>query len=126
MSLKKYIIGMIFATIFCWMAWGLILFYLDPAAAGLIGIVCFHFSLLFALIGSFTIIGLCFRIFLSHNEVLFAHVSVSFRQGVLLSIVLVGSLIMQQFRILNWWDGSLFAVSIGLLEFYFMSRNYGY
>lgn len=126
MSLKKYIIGMIFATIFCWMAWFLILFYLDPEAAGLIGIICFHFSLFFALIGSFTIIGLSFRIFLSHNEVLFAHVSVSFRQGVLLAMVLVGSLLMQQFRILNWWDGSLFAVSIGLLEFYFMSRNYGY
>lgn len=125
MSLKKYVIGMIFATVFCWTAWGLILFYIDPKAAGIVGLVCFHLSLFFSLVGTFTLTGLALRIRFSHNEILFAHVGVAFRQAVLLATVIVGCLIFQQFRILNWWDGTLFAVSVGLLEFYFMSRGYG-
>jgi len=126
MSLRKYIIGMIFATIFCWIAWGLILFYIDPGAAGIVGLACFHASLFFSLIGTFTLVGLALRIWFSHNEVLFAHVGISFRQAGLLSLVIAGCLILQQFRILNWWDGALFAVSVGLLEFYFMNRSYGF
>jgi len=122
MSLKKYIVGMVLATIFCWTAWGLILFYIDPEVAGPTGLVCFYFSLFFSLIGAFTLIGLGFRIWFSHKEIVFAYVGVSFRQAVLLSIVFVGCLVLQQFRVLNWWDGTLFALSIGLLEFYFMRR----
>lgn len=123
MSLKKYLIGMGLATLLCWAAWGLILFYIDPYVAGITGLVCFYLSLFFALTGTFTLIGLTLRIWFSHNEIIFAYVGVSFRQAVLLASVIGGCLILQQLRVLNWWDGSLLAISIGLLEFYFMTRS---
>lgn len=111
---------MLLASLFCWTAWGLILFYLDPQVSGLVGLLCFYLSLFFSLIGTFTLIGLALRIWFSHNEVIFAFVGVSFRQAILLSVVIIGCLLLQQFRVLNWWDGSLLAISIGLFEFYFM------
>ncbi len=120
MSLKKYIFGMLLASLFCWTAWGLILFYIDPSVSGLVGLFCFYLSLFFSLIGTFTLIGLALRIWFSHKEVIFAFVGVSFRQAILFAVVIIGCLLLQQFRVLNWWDGSLLAISIGLFEFYFM------
>jgi len=46
----------------------------------------------------------------------------SFRQAILLSLILTVSLILQSFRLLAWWDGALLVGSVTLLEFYFMSR----
>lgn len=113
---------MIFATVFCWIAWGLILLYVNPGEAGIVGLAGFYVSLFFSLVGTFTLLGLTLRIWFSHNEVLFAHVGVSFRQAILLAVVSVGCMLLQQFQVLNWWDGALFAISVALLEFYFMTH----
>jgi hypothetical protein len=122
MTLKKYLIGMMISTVFCWFSWGMILFYIDPKTTGIVGLAAFYISLFFALIGLLTLIGFYLRIWFSKNEILFAHVGPSFRQAVFLSIVVVGSLVLQSFRLLTWWDGALLVASIVLLEFYFMSR----
>ena len=113
---------MFFSTVFCWASFGLIIFYIDPETSGILGIICFYLSLFFALIGTITLIGFYLRIWLSKNEVLFAHVAPSFRQAVLVSIALVGCLVLQSFDLLNWWNGGLFVVSVGLVAFYFMSK----
>ena len=122
MTLKKYLIGMFLSTVFCWISFGLILFYIDPVRTGILGVICFYLSLFFAIVGTLTLIGFYLRIWLSKNEVLFAHVGPSFRQAVLISIALIGCLVLQSFRLLNWWDGGLFVGSVALIEFYFLSR----
>lgn len=122
MTLRSYLIGMLISTIFCWASFVLILIYVDPDQAGFIGFLSFYVSLFFAIIGTLTLIGFYLRVWFSKNEVLFAHVAPSFRQAVLLSVILITSLLLQSFRLLTWWDGALLVGSIVLLEFYFMTR----
>lgn len=122
MTLRSYLLGMFLSTIVCWLAFGLILYYVNPYNSGALGLIAFYISLFFASIGTLTLIGFYLRVWFSKNEILFAHVNPSFRQAILLSIILVGSLVLQAFRLLTWWDGSLFVISIVLVEFYFISR----
>lgn len=122
MTLKKYLLGMMVSTIFCWISWGMILYYVDPQTTGFVGLAAFYVSLFFALIGLLTLVGFYMRVWFSKNEIIFAHVGPAFRQGILLSLILTGSLFLQSFRLLTWWDGALFIASVALLEFYFLSR----
>ena len=114
---------MMISTVFCWASWVMILIYVDPESTGVVGLAAFYVSLFFALIGTLTLLGFYLRVWFSHNEILFAHVGPSFRQAIFLSLVLVGSLILQSFRLLTWWDGALFIAAVALLEFYFISRQ---
>lgn len=122
MSLRFYLLGLMFSTLFCWICFILVLFYIDPEQTNLVGFLAFYLSLFFALTGIFSLIGFYLRVWLSKNEIIFRHISPAFRQGFFLSLILVVSLILQSFRILTWWDGILLVGSVVLLEFYFMSR----
>lgn len=113
---------MFLSTIVCWIAFGLILFYVNPYNTNALGLVAFYVSLFFASVGTLTLVGFYLRVWFSKNEILFAHVNPSFRQAILLSIILVGSLVLQSFKMLTWWDGALFVLCIVLIEFYFLSR----
>lgn len=123
MTLRSYLIGMFVSTLFCWVSWILILVYIDPEQTSPVGILSFYISLFFAMVGTLTLCGFYLRVWFSKNEVLFAHVAPAFRQAIFLSIILVGSLVLQSFRLLTWWDGALLVGSVTLLEFYFMSRQ---
>ena len=123
MTLRSYLIGMTIATVFCWFSFGLILFYVDPNESGIVGIASFYAGLLFACIGTFTILGYYARLFFTKNEVVFAHISPAFRQGVLIAIAFVGSLLLQSSRLLTWWSALLFVAGLTLMEFYFLSRK---
>ncbi len=122
MTLRSYLIGMFIGSLLCFGSWGLILVYIDPTNAGLLGFVLFYLSLFFGLVGLFSLIGFYFRRWRARNEIIFAHIGISFRQGVLLAVILVGSLLLQSFKMLNWWTAILFVTSVVLLEFYFMTR----
>ena len=87
-----------------------------------IGIV-FFISLFFAIVGTFTIIGFYLRLWFTSNEYYYENITISFRQAILVSVVVVGLLGLQALRILNLFDGILFISSILLLEFYFLARR---
>ncbi|MBU1118388.1 hypothetical protein KKH43_00730 [Patescibacteria group bacterium] len=123
MTLKRYLLGIAISTLFCVAAFFLVLVYIDPADTGIVGFVCFYLSLFFSFVGLFTLIGFYLRIWFSGNEIIFAHVAPSFRQAIFFAIIIVGSLMLQSFRLLTWWDALLFVLSIILLEFFFMSRS---
>lgn len=122
MTLRSYIGGMFISTLLSLGAWVLIIFYIDPTVSGPLGFVLFYLSLFLGLVGLFSLVGFYLRRKISKKEIAFAHVSPSFRQGIFLAVILVGCLLLQSFRVLNWWSGGLFIASIILLEFYFISR----
>lgn len=47
---------------------------------------------------------------------------VSFRQGLLLSFMVLGLLVLQSFRILVWWDGLLVIGAVMVVELYYLIR----
>lgn len=113
---------MFFTTLLSWFAWGVVVFYTNPESLSILGFLIFYLALFFSLIGTFALIGLELRIHFSYNEILFKHIAPSFRQAVLLSLIIVVTLFLQSQQLLNWWDGLLFAGAVGLLELYFVSR----
>jgi len=122
MTLRSYLNAMSVATSFAFIGWSLVILYIDPKSSGYMGLFLFYATLALALMGFFTLMSFSLKRWVSNNEVIFAHISSSFRQGFWLSIIIVGTLMMQGAKILNWWIALLFIGSIALLELYFISE----
>lgn len=122
MTLKSYIWGMRIATVMSLIVWLVVINTIDPIEAGLIGQVFFYLSFWLLLAGLSVMFLSWLRKFFMGEDVAFACLGMSFRQGVLLSLIGVGLLLMQGQGILVWWDGFLLATGIFLIELYFLSR----
>lgn len=122
MTLRSYLNSMAVATSIAFMGWTLVLMYIDPKSSGYMGLVLFYTTLFLGLMGFFTLISFSLKRWISNNEVIFAYIASSFRQGFWLAIIIIGLLVMQGGRILNWWDALLFVGAISLLELYFISE----
>ncbi|MBT5016670.1 hypothetical protein HOM98_04260, partial [Candidatus Peregrinibacteria bacterium] len=85
-SYKRYILTIGLTAAVSWLAWGIVLTKLDPYESTSIALGLFFLSLLFALIGSFTLLGFGLRRWVGQDELHEQHLGVSLRQGVLLSI----------------------------------------
>jgi len=110
-------------TLICWIGWITVLFYIEPANSGFVGLLLFYVSLFFALIGTFSLLGFFFRVWFSRAEIIFQHVGIAFRQALLFSLLLVGSLLLQGMRTLTWWNAILFVISLAILELFFLTRK---
>ena len=123
MTLRSYTWGMRLVTLFSFGALALVVHYVDPEATGVAGKVVFYAMLFFALSGMFNLMLLRLRREITDCENAFANVGLSFRQGVLLAMLVVGILILQGLRILVWWDALLLLFGILLIELYFLLRD---
>jgi hypothetical protein len=104
-------------TIICWGTWVFILFTLDPATAGMWGILFFYISLFLALVGTFSVIVfLLRRLIIKNDEVIFRHVKRTFRQSVILSALIIFALFLLQERLLAWWNSILLVALFVILE----------
>lgn len=122
MTLRSYLNSMAIATSFAFMGWALVIMYIDPTKSGYMGLILFYTTLFLGLLGFFTLLSFSLKRWVSNNEVIFAYISSSFRQGFWIATIIIGLLIMQGARILNWWDAMLFVGAIALLELYFISE----
>ncbi len=123
MTLKNCLIGMIISAVLCFTAWIMIVNNVDPNETDWRGFSLFYLSLFFVLINFFTLLGFFIRSKISSKHPAFSQIGISFRQGIFLSVALIGALILQSFRMLDWRNGLLLLISIFILEFYFASRE---
>lgn len=123
MKLRTYIIALVLSTALCVAAWIMTVENVDPERAGMFGLILFYASFFVSAVGIAALIGLYIRILFTNNEVLFAHIAPSFRQGMLLAACLTVLLFLQGSRLLTWWDGLLVVLIISLTEFYFHMRE---
>ena len=82
----------------------------------------FALSLFLALLGSFIGLGFAMRMIFS-KEVYSEHLSISVRQGLLLTFCIMGALGLLLLSVLTWWSGLLLLSLIIIVELYFSSRN---
>ncbi|MCD6149729.1 hypothetical protein J7J13_03025 [bacterium] len=122
MTLKSYLWGMRISAALSVAAWSAVVYNINPEEAGIVGQILFYLSLFLALAGIFILFLTWSRRKISGNERAFAHLGMSFRQGVLLSVLANTLLAFQSFRILTWWDGLLLVAGIFIIELYFLSR----
>ncbi len=124
MTLKSYLWGIKISALMALATWIIVIFNIDPEKSGLVGQVLFFISafLFFAGIAIlfFTSIR---RMATESDECALSFLGVSFRQGILTALLIIGFLFLQQLRILTWWDGALLVVGILLVELYFLTRK---
>ena len=123
MTLKSYIWGVRTIALFSFIAWACIINFVDPEATGVAGKTLFYIAALFALSSLFNLILLWIRKKAIGKEAAALNVGLSFRQGILLAVFVVGLLILQSLRILVWWDGLLLLAAIFLIELYFLNKQ---
>lgn len=122
MTLKAYIWGMRFVTLFSVAGLAAVVYFVNPDA-GLVGKILFYFILFFAVSGILNLMFLRLRRRITTSETAFANVGMSLRQAAILTLFAIGLLILQGFRVLVWWDGLLLLAGVFLIELYFLSRD---
>jgi hypothetical protein len=123
MNHKKYLLTIALTAALSWLAWGIVVTKLDPFESTSLALSLFFLSLTFALIGSFTLLGFGLRRWLSKEELHEQHLSVSLRQGVLLSLCTIFCLAFLIVGVLKWWNGLLLVTIAVLVEMFLTSRS---
>ncbi len=119
MSLKTYLFAMALGTIMCFVSFGFVITFINPNETGILGFSLFYGSLFFGFVGLFSILIFSIHRRLTNNEVVYAHVGGSFRQAILLSLIIVINMILLQVGELTVVKGAIITVVIILIEAFF-------
>lgn len=122
MTLKAYFWGMKISAVLSFIACILVIWFVDPKMAGPTGLVLFYGSAFLFLSAIFVLFFTWLRRADSPEE-FHIHLAISFRQGILMSLMTICLLILQQVRILKWWDGLLVVAAFLLLELNFLTKK---
>ncbi len=128
MNLPVYLAGLVFAVLLAGGCLTAILVYLNPISSDLLVFILFYLSLFIGSSGVITLIGFFIRRISRRRraslpiEQAIHNLEVSFRQGLLLSIILIVTLILQSNRILTWWYLLILVGAIGLIEWWLSKR----
>lgn len=101
-SQTKQVIVIILSTILAVFSLLSILFFTDPFAASWIILGLFYLSLFLVFLGFFTIIGLSLRGWFS-SKIYIIKLSQSFRQALLISLLITFSAFLQANHLFFWW-----------------------
>lgn len=123
MAYNRYIGIIALSGFFAWVGWFLVVTRLSPFVSMGLSLSFFFLTLFIALSCSFTVFGFYFRVWLFKNEIFYSHINVAFRQGILLSVIVMLCLALQMLRVLNWWSGGFLIFGAVLLESYFSSQD---
>lgn len=122
-SYKQYLWTIGLTALVSWAAWGMVIAKLDPYESTSLALGLFFISLFFAFIGLFTVIGFGLRRWIGKNEIYYHHLSVSLRQGLLLSLCTLLCIGFLMLGVLKWWNGLLVVTMAVLIEMYITSRS---
>lgn len=121
--LKRNLFFIFSVTIFAFASLILDIFNYNPYISELPIFINFYISLFLSLSGIFGLfiyfIKIKFRKGIWSNEPLLS----SIRQGAFFSIAMVGLLILQGMRVLDWWVGVPIVIAIFLLELFFQTSS---
>ncbi len=82
-----------------------------------IAIALMSLSLIFTLTGVFSLINFSIRIYLYHEDIKRNHFNIALRQGLLLSITTVSSLLLIATNLFKWWNLILITLFVLTLEY---------
>lgn len=122
MSLKRYLTTMAGGTAIAAASWVMVVLFLDPGSTGLIGLLLFFASFWLIMFGLASIAGYVVRRIFQRREASFRLVAISFRQAILVAVLLTGSLFLQSQQLFNWWTALSLIVFLSLVEAFFVAR----
>ncbi|HMB65786.1 MAG TPA: hypothetical protein VKO42_02820 [Patescibacteria group bacterium] len=123
MTLKSYLILMMFCDLVLWGVFGYIMTIVDPFATNWLGLALFYVSLFVALSGAFAVLGFVIRFVGLKKELAFHSVKTAFRQSFLFAFLIVAMLLLQAHDLFSWTNALFLAVALTLLEFFLLAQN---
>jgi hypothetical protein len=123
MSLTVYIWSLILSTIMALGVWVFVLLNIDPYESGIIGQFFFYFSLFLFLMGIMVSILVWLRIKFLGGQSAIDTMGLSFRQGFILTMMIMGNIMLNAYGYFIWWTGLLLVAGLFLVELYFLSRE---
>jgi len=128
MNFSVLLAGLVLSILLAGACLAAILVYFNPTASGPLIFILFYLSLLIASTGIFTLIGLLIRRISQKRRFplpisrAIRQLEISFRQGLLLAMILVAALILQSQQILAWWHLIILVGLVGLAEWWLSKR----
>jgi len=122
MKLRVFILGIVLLTLISLASLIFILINIDPYNSTLLNFILFYLSFFIAASGLFILSGFYLRKLIIKNKIVFRLLKTSFRQGILVSLTLTSFLLLQSFRILNWWTGGFIVFLAIVFEIYFKKK----
>lgn len=110
-------------AVLSWAAWALVILKLDPYESTDLALTLFFISTFLALTGTFTIILFFLKKWKTEGQIYVKHVTISLRQGILVSICTTTCLALLMLGLLRVWNGLLLVALITLIEFYLSSKD---
>jgi hypothetical protein len=123
MNLRVYLFSLFIGFLVAFGVWLLILFNIDPFKTDFLSIAAFYASLFIWLSSLISLINYFVRLWFNNKEVVYANLTTALRQGMLISLIVVGLLILEQLNVLNWWVGGIWSIVVLLTELFFNVRG---
>ena|SRR3989344_8872115 len=124
MTLKSYLWGMGLASFLALISFGAILWFASPEGGGAGVLILLFLSLFLALCGIFGLLGYYLRRRRrTGNAITISLLTISWREGMLLSLLLVGFLIMKVYQVFYWWTAGIFLIITVAIELAFLYQE---
>ena len=123
MTTRKYLLYLTLITVIAWVLWVMVIKFIDPSTGSSLALLLFYLTLFFSLASSFTILGYLIRLLTAGGETTGVRLSVSGRQGILFSVLVIASLILKANGHLNWITVIISILILSLIEFLFLSLS---
>lgn len=124
MTFQSYLWAMAGASIAAWLGWVVVLWRVDPAETGLLGLGLFYITLFASLVGTFAVAGVLYRVLvLKRQQLVIREARITFRHGLMLAFVAVSSLALSAQSLLTWWNVIGIFSCVGLIEYVFVSME---
>lgn len=121
MSLRQYLIALALGTAISISAWCIVTIAIDPVTAGPLAFAVFYVTLGAGIAGVITTLGTVIRSYRYAQEDVHRAVARSFRQGVMLSALFLGCLMLLAKGLFSFGTMILLIVLAGLFEFLMLS-----
>lgn len=123
MNLKVYFWGIGLASLVALASFLVILWFFPPENASAAILLLLFLSLFLALCGFFSLTGFYWRRRKFKEAPPGQFLGISFREGALLSLLLVGFLMMKIFGVFYWWTALIFLIIVVAIEIAFLYRQ---
>jgi len=98
--------------------------FIDPKEAGIFGLVVFLAAVFLATLSFFTLIFIILKIrWMKDKERIFENFFPSFRRAIFIAFFLIGLVLLNRFKLLEWWSYGILLLVIILLETIFSLKK---
>jgi len=123
MGIKGYFISIGIGTFLAWLAWGVVLFGVDPYESGLPGLVMFYGTLCIAISGVLTLSMSAIRLVVLKRPVIEREIHTAFRHAIFCSVSAVLLLALSAARLFSPWYAIVLVVVAAGIEFVILKKQ---